>query len=54
MGRKRWWRGGSELLVLFLLHHVILGDGDVGEYDHSATGTEGAPLWILRYPWNLE
>ncbi|XP_076674923.1 tyrosine phosphatase IA-2 isoform X3 [Andrena cerasifolii] len=30
MGRKRWWRGGSELLVLFLLHHVILGDGDVG------------------------
>nr|XP_031840719.1 receptor-type tyrosine-protein phosphatase N2 isoform X1 [Nomia melanderi] len=30
MGRKRWWRGGSELLVLFILHHVILGDGDVG------------------------
>ncbi|XP_043524231.1 receptor-type tyrosine-protein phosphatase N2 isoform X3 [Frieseomelitta varia] len=30
MGRKRWLRGGSELLVLFILHHVILGDGDVG------------------------
>ncbi|KZC11930.1 Receptor-type tyrosine-protein phosphatase N2 [Dufourea novaeangliae] len=30
MGRKRWWCGGSELLVLFILHHVILGDGDVG------------------------
>ncbi|XP_043254031.1 receptor-type tyrosine-protein phosphatase N2 isoform X2 [Colletes gigas] len=30
MGRKRWWHGGSELLVLFILHHVILGDGDVG------------------------
>ncbi|XP_017886079.1 receptor-type tyrosine-protein phosphatase N2 isoform X2 [Ceratina calcarata] len=29
MCRKRW-RGGSELLVLFILHHVILGDGDVG------------------------
>ncbi|XP_076231985.1 tyrosine phosphatase IA-2 [Calliopsis andreniformis] len=30
MGRKRWWRGGSELLVLFILYHVIVGDGDVG------------------------
>ncbi|CAL7947394.1 unnamed protein product [Xylocopa violacea] len=30
MGRKRWWRGGSELLVLFILYHVILGEGDVG------------------------
>ncbi|XP_017755362.1 PREDICTED: receptor-type tyrosine-protein phosphatase N2 isoform X2 [Eufriesea mexicana] len=30
MGRKRWWRGGSELLVLFVLYHVILGEGDVG------------------------
>lgn len=30
MGRKRWWRGGPELLVLFILHHIILGDGDVG------------------------
>ncbi|XP_017796150.1 PREDICTED: receptor-type tyrosine-protein phosphatase N2 isoform X1 [Habropoda laboriosa] len=30
MGRKRWWRGGSELMLLFILHHVILGDGDVG------------------------
>ncbi|XP_054007884.1 receptor-type tyrosine-protein phosphatase N2 [Hylaeus anthracinus] len=30
MGRKRWWRGGLELLVLFILHHVILGDGHVG------------------------
>ncbi|KOX68668.1 Receptor-type tyrosine-protein phosphatase N2 [Melipona quadrifasciata] len=30
MGRKRWLRGSSELLVLFILHHVILGDGDVG------------------------
>ncbi|KAG7196665.1 hypothetical protein KM043_016002 [Ampulex compressa] len=30
MGRKRWWRGGLELLVLCILHHAILGDGDVG------------------------
>ncbi|XP_076291389.1 tyrosine phosphatase IA-2 isoform X2 [Lasioglossum baleicum] len=30
MGRKRWWRGRSELLVLFIFHHVILGDGNVG------------------------
>nr|XP_012142192.1 PREDICTED: receptor-type tyrosine-protein phosphatase N2 isoform X1 [Megachile rotundata]XP_012142193.1 PREDICTED: receptor-type tyrosine-protein phosphatase N2 isoform X1 [Megachile rotundata] len=30
MGRTRWWRGGLELLMLFILHHVILGDGDVG------------------------
>nr|XP_033327168.1 receptor-type tyrosine-protein phosphatase N2 isoform X1 [Megalopta genalis] len=30
MGRKRWWRGGSELMVLFIFHHVILGDGNVG------------------------
>lgn len=30
MGRKQWWRAGSVLLVLFIHHHVILGDGDVG------------------------
>lgn len=30
MGRKRWWRGGLELLVLFILYHAVLGDGDVG------------------------
>lgn len=36
MGRKRWRRGGWELLVLFILYiHVIVGDGDVGEYDYS-------------------
>lgn len=32
MGRKRWWRGGLELLLLCILHHADLTDGDVGEY----------------------
>lgn len=31
MGRKRWWRGGlAELLVLYILHHAVLAEGDVG------------------------
>ncbi|XP_014479416.1 PREDICTED: receptor-type tyrosine-protein phosphatase N2 isoform X2 [Dinoponera quadriceps] len=30
MGRKRWWAGGLELLVLCILHHGVLADGDVG------------------------
>lgn len=35
MGRKRWWAGGLGLLVLYILHHGILADGDVGEYDQK-------------------
>ncbi|XP_025155504.1 receptor-type tyrosine-protein phosphatase N2 isoform X1 [Harpegnathos saltator] len=30
MGRKRWWAGGLGLLVLCILHHGVLADGDVG------------------------
>lgn len=32
MGRKKWWRGGLELLLLlFVFFHGILSDGDVGK-----------------------
>ncbi|KAK2579239.1 hypothetical protein KPH14_008206 [Odynerus spinipes] len=30
MGCKRFWHGGLELLLLYILHHGILADGDVG------------------------
>ncbi|XP_032683793.1 receptor-type tyrosine-protein phosphatase N2 isoform X2 [Odontomachus brunneus] len=30
MGRKRWWVGSLRLLVLCILHHGVLADGDVG------------------------
>ncbi|XP_033229706.1 receptor-type tyrosine-protein phosphatase N2, partial [Belonocnema kinseyi] len=30
MGRKKWWRGGLELLVLCVLNRAILGYGEVG------------------------
>lgn len=32
MGYKNFWQGGLGLLLLCILHHDILADGDVGEY----------------------
>lgn len=36
MGRKKWWRGGLELLLLLcVLFHGILSDGDVGKNNYK-------------------
>lgn len=47
MGRKQWWAGGLGLLVLCILHHGVLADGDVGECDRENV-TKYYPATTMR------